>query len=84
MKVSTKYQKEFDKYVAKNWTSKNRTISHVLEENFGNDKHMMLIEEEKIDQEKSHSLSQDNFFLEKVDLSDYWKIFENGRTNKKR
>ena len=58
-------------------------ISQVLYANFKDKQHSMLIEDEKafvLDE----TVYKELLPLEKVDLIDYWKREENGRTNKKR
>lgn len=85
MHTDKKYAKELKSYVAKRWTAKKRNIFQVLQENLDDEKHNMLIEEDLIDFILSQKeLEKENHLLEKVDLTDYWKIFENGRTNQTR
>ena len=58
-------------------------ISQVLYANFNDKQHSMLIDDEKafvLDE----TVYKELLPLEKVDLIDYWKREENGRTNKKR
>ena len=62
-------------------------IKYLLYANFQEQKHKMLIGEEE--QKEFCRFFLDNLYaeyssIEKVDLIDYWKLIEYGRTNKKR
>jgi len=66
-------------------SDKNRDISLFLQENFNDKKHIMLIEEKKIEKQykKLSYLNKETSLLEKVELIDFW-TGEDGRTNKTR
>ena len=57
-----------------------------LSANLGEQMHKMQVEEEKFAKEYDElsSLDDSSSLLEKVELIDYWKLENNGRTNKKR
>ena len=62
-------------------------MKYLLSANFQEEKHKMLIGEEEY--KEYFSFFMDEIYaeyssLEKVDLLDYWKLIEYGRTNKKR
>ncbi len=76
-----------NKYAKELWTKVKNVekfygdyISYVLNENFSNDEHIMLMRED-VDLSKIYDQLSD---LEKADLIDFWNKESNGQSNKKR
>lgn len=69
----------------KNVEKKHRDyISYVLDANFHNEKHIMLVEDKDLYLQIYNTVKQELEPLETVDLLDFNKIGEYGRSNKKR
>ena len=80
----------FEKYWLKRGLSKKQKltkddfISSVIYANFGEQEHNMKVEDEKVFADVYQKTQAELEPLEKVDLIDYWKKEDNGRTNKTR
>ncbi len=79
-----KLKKHLEKEIKKRQQTKDDLISQVLQANFEEQEHNMLVEDEKVFLEISKKTQKELLPLEKADLIDYWKKETNGRTNKKR
>ncbi len=79
MTKQSQYAKALEEY------AKTRDFSSFKQESFSKGMHIMLIEEEAIKRYflKNEKAQKESSLLEKVELTDFWKI-ENGRTNKTR
>ncbi len=80
---SRKLKRELIKQVKYIEKTKGDYISYILSENFDGNEHNMVVDGKVFDFVQKQT-EQELLPLEKADLTDYWNLGENGRTNKKR